>query len=273
MLIDRKPPVPDSPPLPDCPPSYDTLVPLDSTLLRDAKPRYGYGRLPSGPLSPPLPSPLSPSSSSSSKGKGKARSWFDFAAIRTARDVQATVSGLVRDLVRDHYADSAAPAGILQSCADACAAHDLDLCSILQDKSIEGRTPLYWAIVKRKPDEQLDDAHQVPDLLTALISHSTPLTSDTIAEIRLACLVTSDQKLFQRLRMSPEFSMVSGAEQILLGVTQSQDEVEVHEVAADDGSFAVDFVIPHFQKRLRVAQKIELEFIARSEWWSDFLAG
>ncbi|EAU91950.1 hypothetical protein CC1G_11136 [Coprinopsis cinerea okayama7 len=278
IIQDAKPPIPPNDDVTlDSPPSYDTLVPLERKLLRDAKPNYSYSPISSSsswpssaqcPTSPSSSSLRSPTTPGSSKGKGKApSSWFNFAATRTSREVHTTVLGLVRDLIREHYADSAAPAGILQSCADACAAHDLDLHTILQEKSIEGHTPLYWAIVKRKPDEEIDDNSQVPDLLTALLSHSSPLQPATIADIRLACLVTSDQKLFHRLRMSPEFSKVSGADQILLGATQPQDEIEVHEVAADDGSFAVDFVIPHFQKRLMVTKLIELEFIARSRMW------
>lgn len=84
-------------------------------------------------------------------------------------------------------------------------------------------------------------------------------------DIRQACLITSDQALFQRLRMSPEFSPVSGKDQMLLGVTLPHDEIEVQELGGEEGEFAVDFVVPHFQKRMMVTQEISLEFIARSE--------
>ncbi|KAJ2932521.1 hypothetical protein H1R20_g4566, partial [Candolleomyces eurysporus] len=189
--------------------------------------------------------------------------WFNFIATRTEKDVRCTVLGLVRDLVREHHSDSSAPAGILQSCAAACEAHSLSLSTILQEKSIENHTPLYWAIVKRRPDEELKEDSQIPDLLIALLSHATPLNRKTIMDIRHACLITSDQRLFQRLRMSPEFATVSGSDQMLLGVTLPHDEIEVEELPAEEGDFVVHFVIPHFQKRMMVTQEIVLEFIAR----------
>ncbi|TFK25382.1 hypothetical protein FA15DRAFT_617912 [Coprinopsis marcescibilis] len=264
----------------DAPPSYDTLVSFDPSAYRDEKSTYRpLSSTSSDPSLSPTSSrtPTSPASSTyhgygsgalSPKGKAKAVNWFNFTATRTSREVRNTVLGLVRDLVREHHADSAAPAGILSSCAGACAAYDLAISDILQEKSIENHTPLYWAIVKRKPDELQDEGTQIPDLIIALLSYSTPLKPASVADIRLACLVTSDQRLFQRLRMSSEFSTVSAADEMLLGVTQSQDEVEVTEVAADDdGSFAVDMVIPHFQKRMMVTGEIMLEFIARSRMW------
>ncbi|KAF6752193.1 hypothetical protein DFP72DRAFT_905204 [Ephemerocybe angulata] len=276
MIIDSgKIALPNDPTPTDAPPSYDTLVSLDPSRLqlsRDSKaptsPSYsGYSggqlRSPSaiaGPSSPPMTCP------SSAKGKGKIN-WFNFAAYRTEQDVRKTVLGLVRDLVREHHSDSAAPLGILQSCAAACDSQSLSLSSLLQEKSIEGHTPLYWAIVKRKPDEDVEDTSQIPDLLIALLSHSTPLKKDTIMDIRHACLITSDQRLFQRLRMSPEFATVSGSDQMLLGVTLPHDEIEVEELPGDEGEFAVNFVIPHFQKRMMVTQEIPLEFIARSRMW------
>jgi hypothetical protein len=257
----------------EAPPSYeDTFKVLSPTTVGLTEPKSLSGGPYSASLRSPLHSPSSiagPSSPTVQKAcatQGK-RNWLQWGRSRTEKDVRATVLGLVKDLVREHHSDSSAPAGILQSCAAACEGRSLFLSSILQEKSIENHTPLYWAIVKRRPDEHVDEKAQIPDLLIALLSHSTPLTKDTILDIRQACLITSDQPLFQRLRMSPEFATVSGKDQMLLGVTLPHDEIEVEELAGDEGQFAMDFVIPHFQKRMMVTQEIVLEFIARSEYF------
>jgi len=114
-----------------------------------------------------------------------------------------------------------------------------------------------------------------PDLLSALISYASPLKADTITDLRLACLATSDQALFQRLRLSPEFAPVSGSDQVLLGMTIPPDDINVEDLPGEAGAFAVDFVIPHFHKRMVVSKEITLEFIARSRMWrlSFFIAG
>lgn len=275
MIVDNhKLPLPDDPTPLDAPPSYDTIsspnyrptATPSAPTPRDVKPSL-YSPSGSSPVSPRSPYASSSRSAGSSSAictpcnvKG---SWFNFTASRTEKDVKCTVLGLVRDLVREHHSDSSAPAGILQSCAAACEAHSLSLATILQEKSIENHTPLYWAIVKRKPDEELKEDSTIPDLLIALLSHATPLTRSTITDIRHACLITSDQRLFQRLRMSPEFATVSGTDQMLLGVTLPHDEIEVEELPGEEGDFVVHFVIPHFQKRMMVTQEIVLEFIAR----------
>ena len=99
--------------------------------------------------------------------------------------------------------------------------------------------------------------------LTALTSFATPLNAQTIADVRHACLLTSDQLLFQRLRMSPAFSPLSGTDEMLLGVKIPPDDITVENAAGDEDVFVVDFNIGHFQKRMYVSQKIELDFIAR----------
>ncbi|PPQ65740.1 hypothetical protein CVT24_011773 [Panaeolus cyanescens] len=280
MIIDKIP-LPEDPTPAEAPPSYDTLSP--ST-------RRGYpgtGSSKGGPSSPSTSSqsisststsPISPSSPSIpnyKKGKGRApnNSWFSFTTSRTAREVRTTVLSLVRDLIQEYNTSGditnvAAHVGILQSCADACAVNDVSLSSILQEKSIENHTPLYWAIVKRLPDEHHDvEAAQGPDLISTLISYAAPLTPETVKEVRSACLATSDQKLFQRLRLTPDFTPVSGKDQMLLGVSMSPDEVEVEELQGDGAMFMVHFVVPHFHKRMVVSKEISLEFIARNRLW------
>ena len=275
-MIIEKLPLPEDPTPTDLPPLYDTLGAIntdyDPTPSKSAL--VDHPSLPSPTSSPPFsPTVQSPSSStsghsSSNKGKGRAANWFKFAASRTTREIRNTVLGLIRDLVQEQYSTFPAATGILHSCADACTTHSLSLSSILQEKSIEDHTPLYWAIVKRLPDEhhQVEDSSG-PDLLSALLSFSIPLLPETITDVRRACLATCDQRLFQRLQLSPEFAPVSGVDQMLLGGTITPDNIEVEDVPGDGGAFVVTFEILHFHKRMVVSKEIGLEFIARSEFF------
>ncbi|KAJ6591481.1 hypothetical protein DFH09DRAFT_1358068 [Mycena vulgaris] len=252
----------------DAPPSYE-----DSSSSRPPQPSI------STDLKRPPPTPSSAASSGSSsiasssssglKSPPITTSWFNFASP-TVRQVRATVLGLVRDLVKLPSSDHSVVAiSILKSCADACATNGLSISTILQEKSLEGHTPLYWAIVKRpaeSPEEQPGT-----DLLTTLLSLSTPLTAATTSDIRLACLLTSDQALFQRLRNSPEFAPLSATDEMLLDATMPPDDITVENVggeAGQDGAFVVDFSIVRFQKRMLVSKSVHLEFIARGRIWS-----
>jgi hypothetical protein len=275
-MIIEKPPLPDDPTPDDAPPSYDTLgqSSVASRSLPEKSPTIDSS---SGSSSTTVPSPTFPSVLGSrsqqflrtnSKGKGKGPSnWFTFSSrVSSTREVRTTVLGLVRDIVRQpqHHTSSQATIGILESCVEACASYNLSFSSLLQEKSIEDHTPLYWAIVKRPPETiHQDDQGEVPDFLTILLSFSGPLNPETISEMRLACLLTSDQALFQRLRLSPEFSPLSGTDEILLGASMPPDEITVSDVQGDEGAFVVNFGIVQFQQRMRVSKQVGLEFIAR----------
>lgn len=161
---------------------------------------------------------------------------------------------IVRDVVKEPK--TSASAGLLESCADACTANNLSFSDILQDPSIEGHPAIYWAIVKRP---SLDDF----ELITSLMSHSAPLTTETMAEVRLACLHVGDQALFQCLWRSPEYGALSGSDRMLLGVTSPPDTVDVAELPGQDGLFAVKLTIVQFEKRMKVSGEISFEFIAR----------
>lgn len=256
MIVDKAP-LPDDPTPSEAPPSYDTLgsqqIHVEKRLQSISDPSL-YPRSPVSPIA------KSPSSSKGLKDRGKTGNWFNFGASRTTREVRSTVLRLIRDVVREQDAPGGMSLSILESCAEACAGHSLSLPTLLQEKSIENHTPLYWAIVKRVPD---GDDSGVPDLLTSLMSFASPLTPETISDIRHACLLTSDQLLFQRLRMSPEFSPLSGTDEMLLGGSIPPDDITVEDISGDEGAFAANFEIVHFQKRMLVSKHIELEFIAR----------
>lgn len=265
MIIDKQP-LPEDPTPADSPPSYETLNAVNA-----GYPSSKGSELSSSPSSPTIKSRSLTSSPGglffNNKGKGRTPNWFNFFfASRTAREVRNTVSGLIRDLIREQHSSFPGTRDILESCAEACINHSLSLSSILQEKSIENHTPLYWAIVKRPPDELhgVKDASG-PDILSSLLSYSTPLSSETIADVKQACLVTCDQRLFQRLRLSPEFSPVSIAEQMLSGGAISSDNIEVEDIEGE--AFIMTFEVPLFRKRIVVSKVIPLEFIARNRMW------
>ena len=102
------------------------------------------------------------------------------------------------------------------------------------------------------------------DLVTALLSHISPLNPDTILDLRMACMATSDQAMFQRLRRSPRFASISMSDHILLSGSPSPDDVAVEIGSGDKGAFTVDCIVAQFHKRMMVSKEIVLDFIARS---------
>lgn len=221
---------------------------------------------------------LSSSSISSLKGRG----WFPFsstpatsvvaASRKPNNELRTTVVNLMRDLVQEHSSSSRAALGILQSCADACGSHGVSLSAILQDKYIESHSPLYWAIVKRQqPDPPDRDDPNEPELLDALLKQASPLNTDTVAELRQACLATSDHSMFQSLRILPQFTVTAGADKIILGSTLLPDDISVKPGPGNEGAFSVDFQLYQFHKRMMVSREISLEFVARSMSYFSYL--
>lgn len=263
MIIDKPPLLGDEMEIEDAPPSYDALenVPGPSVPRRDEK---------TGPSSPfshiASASPTSPLSSVVASRKTTSKrtnAWFNFGpSSRATKEVRTTILGLLRDLIKQ--SDAAGALGVLESCADACKTYDLSLSSLMQEKSIEGHTPIYWAIINRP---SLPPRPEDPDLLSAVLSHAAPLTDATVDELRLACLHTSDHALFQKLRRSPAFSPLTGREELITGGSTPVDDVDVEDVKEDEVSFVARFKIPMFQKRMRISGAVRLEFIAKGEPW------
>ncbi|KAJ6578878.1 hypothetical protein DFH09DRAFT_349219 [Mycena vulgaris] len=255
----------------DAPPAYDHTIASSSSRLVEKVPLISRA-----PLSPTSPS----SSSSAHKSRPVQRTgWNQFQdgvekiladvgletkQHRVVQGLRKTVTGLIRDLVRDQTIDAnAACGGILESCSEVCGAHGINISAVLQESYIEGRTPLYWAIVNRPADEagSASSTFEVPPLIRALLTYSAPLEVATRQEIRLACLHIADQWLFQALRLCPEFQALSHKDQLLLNVQVPLDTVSIGPAARPDATFTVAFTFPQFQKRMRVSRRASLEFI------------
>jgi hypothetical protein len=92
--------------------------------------------------------------------------------------------------------------------------------------------------------------------------YSAPLEKSNIKDIRLACLHTCDQRLFQSLRLCPEMQALSEKDSLLLGVSVPPDTISVGTPARHDAPFSVEFEFAHFQKRMRVSQVATLDFVS-----------
>ena len=252
-MIIRKEDVQEYPQLLDQPPpSYDQISPSHSPVSPNFQPDVKASPSSTGST----PTQTSVAGPPLQKAKPKPRTtWLDsFRLSQQAKEVRTTVRSIVRDLVKEPK--TPASMGLLENCADACSANNLPFSEILQDPSIEGHPAIYWAIVKRPSPDDFE-------LITALMSYSAPLTTETMTEVRLACLHVGDQALFQCLWRSPEYGALSGADRMLLGVSSPPDTVDVEELTGQDAPFAVRLTIVQFEKRMKVSGEIVFEFIAR----------
>ncbi|KAG2124230.1 hypothetical protein DEU56DRAFT_917103 [Suillus clintonianus] len=222
----------------DLPPSYDTIASLSTVI--DEKPRH----------SPPTASTRPTASSSSSTTS----SWFSLLPNARTKQTRQTVISLIRDLVATTTSDYSAATPILASCASALTPSSFS--TLLQQPTFEGHTPIYWAILNRH-------THILPDML----QYAGPLNNSCVADVRLACLASGDQVLFGKLRRGElPFMTTLRADALVLGCT-SADDIDVHEVDGE-AAFSASIKIRLWQKRMRVAGLVGVEFIARGRIWS-----
>ncbi|KAG1818130.1 uncharacterized protein BJ212DRAFT_125408 [Suillus subaureus] len=200
------------------------------------------------------------------KTKSGPSSWLfllPFTSSKVTKHVRQSVLMLIHDLVVPPSTNSVNlnpkspqvslpdPHEILASCAQSCSAKNLSLSTLLQEPTVAGHTAIYWAIV-----------HYRPSLLDALLRHSSPLTPVTQSEMRKACLVASNQELFQNLRLSAGLcasGLRSAADRLLLG-QRPPDDVRIEE--GPNGAFAATLDIAMWQKRIRAVGSVSVEFIA-----------
>ncbi|KIJ41898.1 hypothetical protein M422DRAFT_31546 [Sphaerobolus stellatus SS14] len=261
MIVSNKGPSEDPS---DAPPPYDGMEtssptrPTFNRLLVDSKRDHSVEDL-------NLPEVSSPTiSSKASSSKKPWFSWFGETSKKDKKEIKQTVQALIRDVVQDPQ--SAAAAYVLQSCSDTCKARGLSFQSILSEKFIEGHNPIYWAIVKLSNKAGRNDEEENEGAVTLLdILLSVPMDRATRAEAYLACLLTSDQTLFRRLR-GEEPNKIS-AHELLLGVTP-EDKLEAIDGDADYGAFRLIWNVAKFQQRMRAIGYISTEVVVRGRLWS-----
>ncbi|KAG1750617.1 uncharacterized protein EDB91DRAFT_1023178, partial [Suillus paluster] len=229
----------------DLPPSYDTVA-SSSAAIVDEKPR---------PSTPPPPHTRPTASSSTTS------SWFSLLPNARTKQIRQTVISLLHDLVASPTtttSDCSAAAPILASCASALSPSSFS--TLLQHPTFEGHTPIYWAILNRH-------THILPEILR----YAGPLNHACIADLRLACLASGDQVLFGKLRRGelPFLTTLRPGEApdaLVLG-NASADDIDIHEVDGE-AAFSASIDIRLWQKRMRVAGVVGVEFIARGRIWS-----
>jgi hypothetical protein len=164
----------------------------------------------------------------------------------------------------------------LRSCAQACAAKNIDFAALLQEPILADDLPVYWAIIKRpaaarrpvqREEDNLNHRHDDPDaLVLAILEFSRPLKSATVVAARHACMTVSDNVLFRRLcRLYKEFAPVSDTDAMLLEGSGTQDNVVVEELSRNDGEFVARIELVQFRLRMRMSKRVYVEFVARGE--------
>ncbi|KAG2158767.1 uncharacterized protein EDB93DRAFT_1120092 [Suillus bovinus] len=218
----------------DLPPSYDTIASVSTNI--DEKPR---------PSPAPTARPTAPPSSST---------WLSLLPDTRTKQTRQTVISLIRDLVATTTTDNSAATPILASCASALSPPSFS--TLLQQPTLEGHTPIYWAILNRHTD-----------ILPDMLQYAGPLNNACVTDIRLACLASGNQLLFGKLRRGElPFQTTLRADALVLGST-SADDINVHEVDGE-AAFSASIKIRLWQKRMRVAGLVGVEFIARGRIWS-----
>lgn len=155
----------------------------------------------------------------------------------------------------------------LSACARACERGGLDFSTVLQETLIEGHPPIYWAIINR--DVASGSRGLEPDsLIAAILAACRPLSPASLAAIRVACTMASDNVLLQELfRLIPPLSHISTRDALLLSPANEEDRVDIEEKRNGTGSWVALIKIPRFRLRMRVCGSVSVEFIASGRMW------
>ena len=201
-------------------------------------------------------------------GERERRAAQERAKEETARQILAQdtakehVQSCVMALLQGRLPAGEDRASILSSCAQTCESEGLDLSTVMQEMSIEGYPPIYWAIVNRSLSSESNGTAS-DSLMTTLLAACRPLSPATLAAIRVACTMASDNVLLQELfRSIPPLSHISTRDALLLGPAKEEDRVDVEEKRNGTGSWVALIKIPRFRLRMRVCQSVSVEFIA-----------
>ena len=145
------------------------------------------------------------------------------------------------------------------TCTEDCKTVGLDFATVLQEPLIGEQPPIYWAII----NAPLYGTNRAYDsFVFALLGASQPLSSSTFVAVRIACMMTSDNTLLQRLfRHVPELSSLSPSDAMLLAPLNESDVVEVMETRDGTGTFVAHIRILRFRLRMRVSKCVAVEFV------------
>ncbi|KAG2041705.1 hypothetical protein BDR03DRAFT_1088934 [Suillus americanus] len=169
------------------------------------------------------------------------------------KQIRTTVLSLIRDMVTapDFIPSSVGP--IIDACATSLPAAEFT--ALLQGSNIAGHTPLYWAIVNNRPEA-----------LSALNKFITTYTCDSLEDVRLACMATSNHAWFTSLKLTSTSRCRKGW-LLNRSLGYPADDIQVYHEGNLQNQFTSKMQIMMFQKRIRVAQEIYVELIAQGRIW------
>ncbi|KAG2116059.1 uncharacterized protein F5147DRAFT_818249, partial [Suillus discolor] len=124
---------------------------------------------------------------------------------------------------------------------------------LLQQPNIEDHTALYWAIVNNRREALWAFMDFIPDPSPACYS-----------DLYLAFMMVGDNTLFTQLGLNEMFKPKYKSLRQFLGCPP--DEVQIQELSS--GRFVASFCVRMFQKRLRTANAIAVEYLARGRIWT-----
>jgi hypothetical protein len=139
--------------------------------------------------------------------------------------------------------------------------HKLTLSAILQepDPALEGMSAIYWSVAKLGRDAP----HDRYTCAQAVLAAASPLTSDAENDVRSAVLVAGDQHAWTAIRSVA--NPWTGQEAMLMGDSGKVDHVEIIPDAKGDDAFTASFEIPLLRKRMKLAGKVSIDFLAHGE--------
>ena len=157
---------------------------------------------------------------------------------------------------------------VLKRCEKICADAGLELSAVLQEPLIDGKPPVYWAILNG-PTTTDTALHA---LVLSLLETCQPLRENTVASIRLACMLTSNNALLQHLFWNfPPLSPLSRGDAMLLSSVGGGDVVTVDETQDGIGAFVARIQIRRFRLRMRVSKIVKVEFVTSGRPASAFV--
>ncbi|KAF5391681.1 hypothetical protein D9757_002354 [Collybiopsis confluens] len=190
------------------------------------------------------------------------RSWFS-SKSRTIKEVREWAMNQINDLLGKRFSELEECKSVLNGCRDALSAYSVSMSTFLQEPLSQQHTFFYWSIVNRS-----SESTRLPTLLSALLSFGTPLTEDTRADIRNACLLMNDEPLFQSLRRYRDFMRLPASHEIVFGDgALPVDDVTVENMLSAEPAFLVKMKIAQFVKRVNFEKDVTIEFIAQRRAW------
>ncbi|KAG2045175.1 hypothetical protein BDR03DRAFT_26272 [Suillus americanus] len=160
----------------------------------------------------------------------------------------------IRDIVSVPNFIPVAP--IVNTC-HAAALLPAEFSNLLQNPNIEGHTAMYWAVMNGQREA-----------FSAFAAYIPQFSSVCSSDLRLACMSTSNHALFMELNLGRVINSKDVSLRCFLGCPP--DEVQVHDKGDRmcKNQFVACFHIRMFQKRLRTAGELGIEFVAAGRiWW------